>query len=90
MCRRCLSSGYHRRVNVRSLMRATIFTRPDCPYCAAAKRALDVAGEAYDEVDVLASDEAHRRLLELTGGADVVPVLVEADGEIRIGFGGGV
>ena len=69
-------------------MRATIYVRPDCPYCDAAKRSLDQAGEPYDEIDVTASSEGEEALLDLTGGRLVVPVLVEAGGEIRVGFGG--
>ena len=40
---------------------ATIFTRKGCPHCARAKRALDNAGIAYDEL-VLNRDFSDRTL----------------------------
>ncbi|MDP1809291.1 MAG: glutaredoxin domain-containing protein [Actinomycetota bacterium] len=36
----------------------TIYTKPTCPYCAAAKADMNSRGVAYDEIDVLANDAA--------------------------------
>ncbi len=66
----------------------TIYTKPGCPYCAAAKADLQARSVAYEEVDVPSTPGAMRTLAELTAGQMVVPVLVE-DGEVRVGFGGG-
>jgi glutaredoxin len=67
----------------------TIYTKPGCPYCAAAKEDLLRRGVAYDEVDVYATPGARETLAEITGGQQVVPVLVDERGEVHIGFGGG-
>ena len=69
-------------------MAVVIYTKPGCPYCAAAKNDLIARGVDYDEIDVYATPGARDTLAELTGGSMVVPVLVE-DGDVRVGFGGG-
>jgi glutaredoxin 3 len=69
-------------------MTVTIYTKPGCPYCAAAKEDLRARSVAYDEIDVFTSPGAAEKVVELTGGRRIVPVLVE-DGEVRAGFGGG-
>ena len=69
-------------------MGVTIYTKPGCPYCAAARDDLVARGVAYDEVDVTTSQAAMDKLATLTGGDLVVPVLVEGD-DVRVGFGGG-
>jgi glutaredoxin len=67
----------------------TIYTKPGCPYCAAAKQDLEARDVEYDEIDVYTTPGALERLSELTGGMNVVPVIIEADGEVRIAAGGG-
>ena len=69
-------------------MSATIYTKPGCPYCAAAKADLQARSVDYEEIDVYTSPGAREKLAELTGGRLVVPVLVE-DGQVKVGFGGG-
>ncbi len=65
----------------------TIYTKPGCPYCAAAKQHYTNEGIAFTEFDVKA-DEAHSaKAEELAGGSKIVPVIVE-DGEVKLGFGG--
>lgn len=70
-------------------MPLTIYTKPGCPYCAAAKEDLQSRGVDYEEIDVYATPGAREKVAALTGGQQVVPVLVDARGEVRIGFGGG-
>jgi glutaredoxin len=70
-------------------MVTTIYTKPGCPYCAAAKLDLETRGIEYLEIDVYTSPGAREDLAELTGGMNVVPVLLEEDGTIRIAAGGG-
>jgi glutaredoxin len=70
-------------------MTTIIYTKPGCPYCAAAKQDLEARGIAYDEIDVYTTPGARDRLTELTGGRNVVPVVIEEDGEVRIAAGGG-
>lgn len=70
-------------------MTTVIYTKPGCPYCAAAKMELDARGLRYDEIDVVAVPDARARLEELTDGIGIVPVVVEEDGTVRVGAGGG-
>jgi glutaredoxin len=70
-------------------MTTIIYTKPGCPYCAAAKQDLDARGITYDEIDVYTTPGAREQLAELTGGMNVVPVVIEEDGEVRIAAGGG-
>ena len=50
---------------------------------------LEERGVDYDEIDVYTSPGAREQLAELTGGMNVVPVIIEEDGEVRIAAGGG-
>ena len=70
-------------------MTTTIYTKPGCPYCAAAKLDLEARAVAYEEIDVYTTPGAREELAELTGGMNVVPVVVEDDGTVRIAAGGG-
>ena len=70
-------------------MTTIIYTKPGCPYCAAAKQDLDARGADYREIDVYTTPGAREELAELTGGAGVVPVVIEESGEVRIAVGGG-
>ena len=70
-------------------MPVTIYTKPGCPYCAAAKQDLEARGVDYDEIDVYLTPGAREELAELTGGMNVVPVVIEENGEVRIAAGGG-
>ena len=64
----------------------TIYTKPTCPYCAAAKEDFEKKGLKYTEIDVTASDEALAEMEKISGGSRV-PVIVKG-GEVTIGFGG--
>ena len=70
-------------------MPVTIYTKPGCPYCAAAKQDMEAQGVAYDEIDVYATPGARAKVAELTLGQMVVPVIVEENGEVHIAAGGG-
>ncbi len=65
-----------------------IFTKPGCPYCAAAKKDLNDRGVGFDEIDVTATAENARKALEFSKGQRLVPIIV-TDGEVQIGFNGG-
>ncbi len=66
----------------------TIYTKEGCPYCAAAKKFYTDNGTEYTEIDVHKTDGAKEKVLELSGGQSIVPVIVE-NGEVKLGFGGG-
>jgi glutaredoxin len=71
------------------IVTTVIYTKPGCPYCAAAKQDLEARGVDYDEIDVYTSPGAREQLAELTGGINVVPVVVDADGSVHVAAGGG-
>ena len=66
-------------------MGVILYTRPDCPYCDAARRYLDERGDPYVELDITADEGAGQAVAELTGGPLTVPITVE-DGDVRVGF----
>jgi glutaredoxin len=66
-----------------------IYTKPGCPYCAAAMNELTAQGIDYEEIDVTTTPGAMGKLGELTLGSMIVPVIVEEDGGVRVAAGGG-
>lgn len=67
----------------------TIYTKEGCPYCAAARKHYTDQGIDFTEIDIFATPGAKDKVLELSKGKSIVPVIVEADGEVKLGFGGG-
>jgi glutaredoxin 3 len=65
----------------------TIFTKPGCPYCAAAKDDFQRQGVRYVEHNVKADKKALRRMLELNGGQRRVPTIIQ-DKRVTVGFNG--
>ncbi len=65
-----------------------IYTKDGCPYCAAAKKHYTEQGIPYKEINIYHTEGAKEKVLELTKGQQIVPVIVE-DGKVTIGFGGG-
>ena len=70
-------------------MSVTIYTKPGCPYCTAARNDLIARGVEYVDVDVTTTPGAMDTVAELTLGSMVVPVLVEEDGTVKVAPGGG-
>jgi glutaredoxin 3 len=68
-------------------MSVTIYTKTGCPYCAAAMKHYTDSGIAFTEVNVSEQPAMKDKVLELTGGERVVPVIDEG-GKITKGFGG--
>jgi glutaredoxin len=66
---------------------AIIYTKPGCPYCAAAKDDLQRRGQRYTEHNVQADAAALGRMLELNGNRRHVPTLVEGQ-RVTVGFHG--
>jgi glutaredoxin len=65
----------------------TIFTKPGCPYCAAAKDDLQQRGVRFTEHNVKADPAALRQMLDLNGGRRQVPTLAEGS-QVTVGFHG--
>lgn len=64
-----------------------LFTKPGCPFCAAAREDCRRRGVAFTERDVVADSAAREQMLALNGGKRAVPTIVEG-GRVRIGFKG--
>ena len=65
-----------------------IYTKVGCPYCAAAKKHYSDEGIDFEEIDIHKTPGAKDKVLKLSKGQSIVPVIVDK-GEVRIGFGGG-
>jgi glutaredoxin len=63
-----------------------IYTKPGCPYCAAAKEDFEEKGIGYTEHDVTTDPAAKEEAISLAGLA-AVPIIVR-NGEVSVGFGG--
>ncbi len=70
-------------------MTVTIYTKPGCPYCTAARNDLIIRGVDYVDIDVTTTPGAMDKVAELTLGSMQVPVLVEEDGSVQVAPGGG-
>ncbi len=68
--------------------RIELYTAAGCPHCAAAREDLEWRGVAFVEYDVEGDPGARERLLRHTGGAAVVPVLVEPGKPAQVGWEG--
>jgi glutaredoxin len=65
----------------------TIYTKPGCPFSAAARDDLRRRGVEFTEYNVQDDPVALRRMLELNGNRRQVPTLVEG-GRVTVGFNG--
>lgn len=63
-----------------------IYTKPGCPYCAAAKEDFRRRGITFKELDVT-SDPAIKEEAIAKAGVASVPVIVKGE-EVSVGFGG--
>lgn len=65
-----------------------MYTKEGCPYCAAARKHYNDQGVTFQDIDINRTPGAKDKVLQLTGGEAIVPVILE-DGQIKKGFGGG-
>jgi len=65
-----------------------IFGKDTCPYTQAAREDYARRGVAFDYVNVKKNPAGLDRMLEHSLGRRAVPVIVEEDGSVVIGFGG--
>jgi glutaredoxin 3 len=54
-------------------MSVTIYTKPLCPYCAAALDLLNEKGVAYKELDISGKPELRAEMIRRSGGRMTVP-----------------
>ena len=66
---------------------ATLFSKPGCPYCAAARDNLQRCNVHYVDHNVIADRAALDRILDLNSGKRMVPTIVEGD-QVQVGFHG--
>jgi C_GCAxxG_C_C family probable redox protein len=66
----------------------TIYTKPGCPFCAAAKQDLEERGVTYKELSIEGDPKVTEEVMRLSKGEGIVPILVMGD-EVKVGFGGG-
>lgn len=65
-----------------------LFGTASCGYTADMREDLLWRGIEFEEYDVEDDSDALRRMIELTGGQCMVPVLVENGKVVQIGMGG--
>ena len=65
-----------------------IYTKPGCPYCAAALDDLRARKVPFTPLDAQGDRKAREEMRKLSGGL-TVPVIVSPDGSVSVGFGGG-
>ncbi|MBA2343663.1 MAG: glutathione S-transferase N-terminal domain-containing protein [Rubrobacter sp.] len=69
-------------------MQVELYTTAGCPYSEAAREDLEWRGVDFVEYDVERDQEAHERMLEITGGNRTVPVIVEEGKPVQVGWMG--
>ena len=66
---------------------ATLFSKPGCPECAAARDNPQRCNVHYVDHNVIADRAALDRMLDLNSGKRMVPTIVEGD-QVKVGFHG--
>jgi len=66
-----------------------IFGKDTCPYTQAARDDYQKRGVVFEYLNVKKNPSELDRMLQYSGGRRDVPVIVEADGRVTIGFNGG-
>lgn len=64
--------------------KVVIYSTPTCPICKRAKAYLTEKGISYQDIDVAASSEAAREMIQKSGQMGVPVIFV--DDELMIGF----
>jgi glutaredoxin len=80
---------YHRNRGRRMTMADVImYTKPGCPYCAAAKEHYREKNIPFEEINVIDNAAAQKKLLAVSKGERIVPVIVD-HGKVTVGWEGG-
>jgi glutaredoxin 3 len=69
-------------------MSVVMYSKPGCPYCAAAREDLTERGEDFEERDATANPAWKAELMGYTRNVGMVPTIVRTgDGEhVQVGF----
>jgi glutaredoxin 3 len=65
-----------------------LFGSPSCPYTAQLRDDLQWRGEPFVEHDIDADERAYARMLSLTGGDRMIPVLSDGERIVQVGYEG--
>ena len=65
-----------------------IYGKDSCPYTRAARDDYAARGVPFEYIDVKKDAAALDRMLSYSKGRRAVPVIVDDDGQVTIGFGG--
>ena len=65
-----------------------IFGKDSCPYTRAARDDYERRQIPFEYINVKRNGAALERMLALSKGERAVPVIVEEDGTVTVGFGG--
>jgi glutaredoxin 3 len=65
----------------------TVYTKPGCPYCAAAMADLRRRGMPFQQIDAQGDLAARAEMQRISGGLKV-PTIVNPDGSVSVGFDG--
>jgi len=68
--------------------KVTLYVKDGCPYCAAARTHYTEQGFEINEINVPKTEGAKEEMLKLSDGRSSVPVIVEENGSVTVGFGG--
>jgi glutaredoxin 3 len=66
-----------------------IFGKDTCPYTSAAREDYAKSGKSFQYINVIQNRDELKRMLEYSKGIREVPVIVEEDGKVTIGYAGG-
>ena len=66
----------------------TIYGKDSCPYTQAAREDYEQRNIPFTYINVKKSAAELGRMLEFSKGRRAVPVIVDTDGKVTIGFGG--
>lgn len=69
-------------------MTIELYSTSGCPHSEAAREDLEWRGVEFVEYDVEKDREAYERMLEITGGQRLVPVIFEEGKPVRVGWMG--
>ena len=67
--------------------KSLVYSHPECGYCPMLVEQLTEQGREFDEIDLATSPEAWTEVERISGGR-TVPVLINEDGSIEVGFHG--
>jgi glutaredoxin 3 len=66
----------------------TIYGKDTCPYTQAARDDYSKRGVGFEYINVKKHADQLTRMLTFSKGRRVVPVIVDGEGNVTIGFGG--